>query len=187
MATYNANSLKVFKKTMSIGDEISETDYELSGDTDEYLYRSKFLINTIGQELYYYSDTCVRKAGKRSHMPLIDKIADAEYDDEGNLIGDLDLDDFCAYGVLPFGLAAKLFADENQALASFCQQEYERLLRLLMSSLTAESEDIEDVYSNSYYYCAASDKYKENCDGDCYNCEYYKKKSYIPYNTFGRW
>lgn len=118
--------------------DIGETD---TSDNQEYKLRTLAIINMLVNELYPYSDTCVKVPGKRSvHPPLT------------NLAQEIDLDDYCCGLVLPYGLAARLFTDENPTQAGFYEQEYERLLAGLKrgEGMTASSEPIDDVYGGSY-------------------------------------
>lgn len=124
---------------------MDETD---SSDTNEYRVRTLNILNLLRNELYPYSDTY-------------------EDDDEGRAIATkirdfdsvIDLDDYLAGTVMPYGLAAHLLLNEDASSANFFQQRYEYLLSKANIGRPAVSEDIEDV-----------------CFGD-----------YNPYNEFSRW
>lgn len=135
-----ASGYDVFTSAMALMDEMDINDYS------EYTQRAVHILNGLIQECYPYSDTYVRpkKTGSRS---VADPIVAS---DITNATGDLDLDDYITYTVLPYGLAAHLFIDDNPSTASFFQQRYEELLnRLKTEGRLGESEDIYDVYSNN--------------------------------------
>lgn len=124
----------VFDAAMALMDEME------TSDSAEYVDRSVHILNALIQECYPYSDTYSRpkKTGRRSVASMISALTD-----------DIDLDDYICYTVLPYGLAAHLFIDDNPSSASFFQQRYEELLhRLKTEGRLAESEDIYDVYSS---------------------------------------
>ena len=135
-----ASGYDIFTSAMALMDEMDINDYS------EYTKRAVHILNGLIQECYPYSDTFKKpkKTGKRSVTdPLnVSDITDAT--------GDIDLDDYITYTVLPYGLAAHLFIDDNPSTAGFFQQRYEELLnRLKTEGRLAESEDIYDVYSSS--------------------------------------
>lgn len=106
-----------------------------TSDTLEYKNRTLLILNALRGELYPYSDTYIKtEDGKRPVMP---PITDFETP--------IDLDDYIAQSVMPYGLAAHLLIDENPTVAAFFQQRYEELLDKL-GSVPAEFEPIEDVY-----------------------------------------
>ena len=134
----------VFERVIHLSDNGDESNgnYDIQ-DNREYKFRILPIINMLQNELYPYSDTYVYAAsGKR---PVLAPLT--SFDDE------IGLDDFCAGIVLPYGVGARLFTDENTNLASFYEQEYERLLNYLKTGggMPAVSEDIVDVYGGGYY------------------------------------
>lgn len=133
-----ASGYDVFTSAMALMDEMDVNDYS------EYTKRAVHILNGLIQEVYPYSDTYVRptKTGQRSVADMITA------DDITNATDGLDLDDYITATVLPYGLAAHLFIDDNPTSAQFFQQRYEELLnRLKTEGRLAESEDIYDVYS----------------------------------------
>lgn len=133
-----ASAFDVFKSAMALMDEMDANDYT------EYTVRAVNILNGLIQECYPYSDTFIRPkyTGRRSTTEML------KVDDITEATGDLDLDDYICYSVLPYGLAAHLFIDDNPASAQFFQQRYEELLqRIKREGMLAESEDITDVYS----------------------------------------
>lgn len=146
----------VFDRAVTMMDELNDAGETTYADTQEYLNRTLAILNTLQGELYFYSDTFPKwqewESGRRPIlMPLPD------------LDTPIDLDDYCAGTVLPYGLAAHLLLDENPSTAGFFQQRYEELLRGLMNGRGKMnvSEDIEDIYG--------------------------PKGGIFPYNEFSRW
>lgn len=130
----------VFKSAMALMDEMDVNDYS------EYTQRAVHILNGLIQEVYPYSDTYVKpsRAGVRSTADPI-TVSDIT---QANT--DLDLDDYVLYTVLPYGLAAHLFIDDNPTSAQFFQQRYEELLnKLKTEGRFSDSEDICDVYSST--------------------------------------
>ena len=165
------NAMDVFERAMHLSDNGDEDNYkeaassEQSGgdyfsenkdigltdtdDNEEYKRRTLAIINTIINELYPYSDTAVRTAGKRTVYQATD---DATRPYLLTLDEEINLDAYCME-VLAYGLAGRLFTDENPTQANFYVQEYERRLAYLKSGegMLSGSEDIEDVYGSGFY------------------------------------
>lgn len=128
----------VFDTAIALMDEVDESGATDTSDTLEYKNRTIFILNILVQELYPYSATYKKptKAGQRNTARVLSRMADA-----------VDLDDYIASAVLPYGLAAHLLLEENPTAANYFQQRYDELKARLREGLLAESEDIEDVYS----------------------------------------
>jgi len=133
---------KVFDIAMGLIDEVDENSGSTNtSDTLEYKQRTLLILNALRGELYPYSDTySVIAAGTRPICTAITALTDV-----------LDLDDFLAQSVLPYGLAAQLLVDENPSSASFLQQRYAELTQKA-SKIPVESEDITDVYGVASTY-----------------------------------
>lgn len=122
----------IFDKAMALADAKGE-------DTQEYKNRAVSLLNILTGELYPYSDTfAATESGKRPVAALIRSLSDT-----------VDLDDYCAGSILPYGLAAHLLTTEDPNLASFLQQRYEELKALVARGFPQEFEAIEDAYTDS--------------------------------------
>ena len=154
--TGTVTGMDVFQRAITMMDELDDSGKYRHDDTVEYQNRTVAILNFLQGELYFYSHTFPKRqdweAGRR---PVLQPIT--------SLYETLDLDDYCAGTVMPYGLAAHLLLDENPTAAGFFQQRYEELLRGLMSGrgkLTV-SEDIEDIYG--------------------------PKGGIFPYNEFSRW
>ena len=156
-------AMDVFERAMHLSDKGDEATGKYDTiDNREYKYRTVAIINTIINEVYPYSDTCVTTPGKR---PVHDFLT--SMDDEINL------DNYCVE-VLALGLAAKLFTDENGTIANYYQQEYERrLAELKRGGIPAFGEPIEDAYSGAGYYDE--------------NGEWHNITGVYPHNHFGWW
>ena len=131
----NAND--IFDAAIHLMDEQNETNGETrTQDTAEYRYRTLSILNTLRGELYPYSDTyVVNEDGTRAICPKIESFEQA-----------LDLDDFIAQSVLPYGLAAHLLLGENDTMASFFNQRYAELKIEARERRTAVWEDIPCMY-----------------------------------------
>lgn len=146
----------VFKRAINMMDELNDAGEYSHEDTVEYRNRALAILNILQGELYFYSDTFPKwqewEAGRR---PILMPITSFDQP--------IDLDDYCAGTVMPYGLAAHLLLDENPTAAGFFQQRYEELLRRLMNGVgkLSTSEDIEDIYG--------------------------PKGGIFPYNEFSRW
>lgn len=129
----------VFDLAIRLMDEQNEgTGSTNTVDTREYQLRSVDLLNTLGQECYYLSDTCQDPpVGKRAVFPKIVTLSE-----------ELDLDDYVAGVVIPYGLVYLLAqTEESGALANTCLQRYQELkaeARRMMAATTFAP--IEDVY-----------------------------------------
>lgn len=123
----------VFDRAIHLMDEQNETNGKTrTQDTKEYEYRTLSILNVLKDELYPLSDTYeIRADGKR---PVCPELTDMEQP--------IDLDDAICHGILPYGLAAHLLLGENNTMADFFNQRYEKMLDELRSRSTAEFEDI---------------------------------------------
>ena len=146
----------VFNQAMGLMDEVDrdQNDWTNHMYTMEYRGRTPYIIETLLRELYFASDTFndpKHKTGKRPIPPMI--VPTGAVINENNLESymnrPIDLDDFVARTILPYGLAAHLLLQEDVQAASFFQQRYEELLRWWKSSIPNEFEAIWDVYGIS--------------------------------------
>ena len=153
--TGTITGMNVFERAITLMDELNAGQYR-HDDTVEYQNRTLPILNVLQNELYPYSDTFPKwqdwEAGRR---PVLQPLS--------GLSEEIDLDDYCAGTVLPYGLAAHLLLDENPSAAGFFQQRYDELKSALMrgAGKLAESEDVVDVYG--------------------------PKGGIHPYNEFSRW
>lgn len=142
----------VFDLAMGLMDEIDkDKKYPDTPDTQEYEARTPYIIETLLRELYFASDTFndpKQPSGKRPVPPYIiptgERVTKANID--AYMSKRIDLDDFVARSILPYGLAAHLLLQEDVQAASFFQQRYEELLRWYRGSIPSEFESVVDVY-----------------------------------------
>ena len=146
--------MDVFQRAITMMDELNDAGKYKYEDTLEYQHRTLAILNVLQNELYPYSDTYKKNSEwAERRRPVLPSLED--------LYSAIDLDDYCAGTILPYGLAAHLLMDENPSTANFFQQRYDELKASLMRGMPAESEDIEDIYGS--------------CGG------------IYPYNEFSRW
>ena len=141
MTTGTITGMDVFQRAITMMDELNDAGQYRHEDTVEYQNRTLAILNTLQNELYQFSDTFPKwqewESGRRPVLLPLTSLSD-----------EIDLDDYCAGTVLPYGLAAHLLLDENPTSAGFFQQRYDELKMQLMrgAGKLAESEDIVDVY-----------------------------------------
>ena len=139
VTTGTVTGMDVFQRAITMMDELNDSGKYKYEDTDEYRHRTLSILNVLQGELYPYSDTYKKNsewlAGRRPVLSPLESLSD-----------NIDLDDYCAGTVLPYGLAAALLLDENPTTANFFQQRYDELKLGLMRGMPVVSEDVEDVY-----------------------------------------
>ena len=149
--TGTITGMDVFQRAITMMDELNDEGKYKYEDTDEYRHRVLAILNVLAPELYPYSDTYRRSQDwPNGRRPVMAQLED--------LYTEIDLDDYCAGSVLPYGLAAHLLMQEDPTSANFFQQRYDELKVSLMRGMPSVSEDIVDVYGGLE-----------------------------PYNEFGRW
>lgn len=132
----------IFEQAMHLMDETDEnTGAADTAGTRAYKNRTIPILNILREECYPASDTYTY--GETGYRPVCPEITD--------FTTVIDMDDGVAQGVLPYGLAAHLLLDENDAKASFFQQRYEELLKRYRYAIPSESEDIELPYGGVEY------------------------------------
>ncbi len=137
--TGSITGMDVFQRAITIMDELSDEGKYKYEDTEEYRLRTLAILNVLQQELYPFSDTYRKNSEWESgRRPVAAQLED--------LYSEIDLDDYCAGTVLPYGLAAHLLMSEDPSSANFCQQRYDELKASLQRGMPAESEDITDLY-----------------------------------------
>lgn len=142
--TGTITGMDVFQRAITVMDELDDSGKYKHADTTEYLNRTLPILNILINELYSYSDTFPKRQdwdhGRRPVLAPLDSLYDA-----------IDLDDYCAGTVLPYGLVAHLLLSEDPSTAGFAQQRYDELKAELKTGkgMLAVSEDIVDVYGPS--------------------------------------
>ena len=131
----------VLERAITVMDELADSGKYRHADTKEYEDRTRPILNILINELYPYSDTFPKwqewESGRRPVLMPLDSLYDT-----------IDLDDYCAGTVLPYGLVAHLLLAEDPSTAGFAQQRYEALLLGLKrgEGRLSVSEDVVDVY-----------------------------------------
>lgn len=144
ITTGTTTGTDVFQRAITLMDELDDSGKYRHDDTVEYQNRTLAILNLLQGELYSYSDTFPKRqeweTGRRPVLAPLESLYD-----------EIDLDDYCAGTVMPYGLAAHLLLDENPSAAGFFQQRYDDLIAGLRTGkgMLAVSEDIVDVYGPS--------------------------------------
>ena len=137
--TGRITGMDIFQRAVTIMDELSDEGKYKYEDTDEYRNRTLAILNILQNELYPFSDTYKKNdEWKRGRRPVLESLDD--------LYTELDLDDYCAGSVMPYGLAAHLLLNEGPSTANFCQQRYEEMKAEAQRGMPAYSEEIVDLY-----------------------------------------
>lgn len=124
--------LDAFNVAMGLTDNLT--------DNSDYLSRAVYVVNSLLPELYLYSDTKTSVSGTKPVPTFVTATSST-----------LPVDDALAIGVLPHGMIAMLFSDENPVTANFHQQLYQEKLRML-GRVPVEAEDITDLYGGIEYF-----------------------------------
>lgn len=108
-----------------------------TADTKEYRLRTPSLLNSILDRAYSASDTYPRgEAGEgRAVCPKVTEMTD-----------EVGLDGRICTGVLPYGLAGLLLAEENPSLAGFFWQTFLEQLEEARRGVAGRCSGVEDVY-----------------------------------------
>lgn len=126
----------IFRKAMTLMDELEEQtgDFDTE-DTEEYKNRTLDILNILLNRLYPFSQGITHTVGIRSiGTPILD------------FVTAIDLDDFLAGTVMPYGLAYHLLIEENPTVANTFLQTFQELIAQFAGYLNSETEDIEDLY-----------------------------------------
>ena len=139
--TGTMTGMDVFQRAITVMDELDDSGKYRNADTTEYQNRTLPILNILQNELYPFSDTFPKwqewDYGRRPVLMPLESLYDT-----------IDLDDYCAGTVLPYGLVAHLLLSEDPSTAGFAQQRYDELKAALRrgEGMLTESEDIVDVY-----------------------------------------
>ena len=134
---------QVFDMAIHIVDEQSEsTGATLTEDTDEYKFRTISILNSIIPALAPYSTGYESEPGQRPYGGLLYVFDNSNPD----FIQWIPLDDTLCATLLPYYLAAKLMATENEALSTLCMNQYRESFNDLKNKVPAEFERIPTPY-----------------------------------------
>ncbi|MBO7733038.1 MAG: hypothetical protein J6S67_10805 [Methanobrevibacter sp.] len=126
---------------MAMIDEMTDTGELDTTSIADYKARAPYILTSLQNEIIGVENR-YRKYGE-----YIRPVPITDLDNQ-----DVQVDDIQANTLLVYGLAAKLMADENKALANFMQQEYERLSGIFLKPKPVRPESREDIYDASLTY-----------------------------------
>lgn len=135
---------QVFDTAISlINEQAQRTGLTLHADTVDYANRCVPILNTLLPHLYLYSDEREVPKNGRPSCPVLTA---PEGGGEANMMQDIPLDNTLALGVLPYGLAAHLVADENGELSRWLLSRYNSVFADIRSNIPASFEPIPTPY-----------------------------------------
>ena len=134
-------AIEVFKQTMAMIDEMTDTGELDSTSVADYKARAPYILTALQNEIIGIENRFRRYEEYIRPVPITD------LDNQ-----DVQVDDIQANTLLVYGLAAKLMSDENKALANFMQQEYERLSGIFLKPKPVKPESKTDVYGANLQY-----------------------------------
>ena len=105
-------------------------------DTKEYQVRTISLLNSILDRVYPASDTF--PSGYSGQRPVCEKAT--------SFADELDLDERCALGIFPYGLAGLLRTEENPTLANFFWQTFLEQIEEAKRGIPSSIDSVENVY-----------------------------------------
>lgn len=126
-----------------INEQARRTGLTLHADTVDYANRCIPILNTLLPHLYLYSD---QREVPRSGRPECPVLFAPPGGGEPDLLQDIPLDNALCLGVLPYGLAAHLVADENSQLSAWLLGRYNSVFADIRSSIPASFEPISTPY-----------------------------------------
>lgn len=131
-----ATAQQIYEAAVRLMDAQNETTGAAdTAENRDYRHRALDILNLLCQECFSASDGYRGDpGGARPVCPALD-----------GLEQEVPLDEGLCRGVLPYGLAAHLIADENPELASFFQRRYEELL-VRARRWPRGGEDVADLY-----------------------------------------
>lgn len=133
---------QVFQLAMNLADENNQATGSIDTQTTkEYKNRTLAILNVLRMECFPLSSGySMGQPGLRPYCPEI-----KDFDSP------IRLDDEICLGILPYGLAAHLFINDDPTMANFFQQRYEELLTRRRSYIATKIEPIDDIYGGLEY------------------------------------
>lgn len=125
---------EIFELAMAHLDELDDSGKAQHDDTEDYERRAAGILTSLVAE-YRLTE------GKGGYFGPLEALDDA-------IPG---VEDSYALGVMPYGLAAALIADENPTLAYFLQERYEELRDRFFRRKAAYLDAIDDLYGGIEY------------------------------------
>lgn len=132
--------MNTVQTVFDIAVHLMDAQNEATGATDtiaaqEYRHRTPSLLNSLLDRVYPASDTYQAAAAGRPICPKVSAMEDL-----------LELDQRICTGVLPYGLAGLLLAEEDPQRANFFWQTFLEQLQEAGQSLCGEDCAVVDVY-----------------------------------------
>ena len=135
---------QVFDTAISlINEQAQHTGLTVHTDTKDYSFRCIPILNTLLPHLYLYSDDREEPSRGRPACPVLFAPAGGG---EPDFLQDVPLDNTLCLGVLPYGLAAHLVADENGELSRWLLSRYNSVFADIRSSIPASFDPIPTPY-----------------------------------------
>lgn len=127
----------IYDITMSLMDERKNDGSVDVNSTKDYLARSPGILTVLQTEIVM---ELKRVGAKISSLSEIKKMS-----------SEIDLDDDICFGIITYGLASRLLAQEDANLSNYFSSLYENALNRYLSDYNekAKQEDREDVYGST--------------------------------------
>lgn len=126
----------IYDITMSLMDERKNDGNVDVNSTKDYLARSPGILTILQTEIVM---ELKRVGAKISSLDEVKKMTT-----------DIDLEDDICFGIIPYGLAARLLAQEDTTLSNYFSSLYDNAFNRYLSEYKqlAKQEDREDVYGS---------------------------------------
>lgn len=127
----------IYDITMSLMDERKNDGSVDTNSTKDYLARSPGILTILQTEIILE----LKKVGAKVNS--LDEIKKMD--------SDIDLEDDICFGIIPYGLASRLLAQEDTALSNYFASLYENAFSRYLSTFRklAVQEKREDVYGST--------------------------------------
>jgi hypothetical protein len=135
---------QVFDTAISlINEQAQRTGLTIHADTVDYANRCIPILNTLLPHLYLYSD---EREVPKSGRPECPVLFAAPGGGEPDFLQDIPLDNTLCLGVLPYGLAAHLVANEDGELSRWLLSRYNSVFADIRANIPASFEPISTPY-----------------------------------------
>lgn len=126
----------IYDITMSLMDERKNDGNVDVNSTKDYLARSPGILTILQTEIVME----LKRVGAKINS----------LDEVKNMTTDIDLEDDICFGIIPYGLAARLLAQEDTTLSNYFSSLYDNAFNRYLSEYKqlATQEDREDVYGS---------------------------------------